>query len=306
MLSAIAASQVKVLEFDWIICHFGPNGVLANKLRQMGVLTGKIATVFHGLDMSVQEYIKQNEIDYHSLFQETELQLPISHLWRDKLINLGATPNKVIVHRMGVDLKHFDYKRMLSPERETKRKKVFDVFTVARFTEKKGIKYAIESLGYLPDDLPVCYKIAGYGKLKSELENKVKALGLSDKVIFCGALSSEQVKNEMLKADVFLQPSITASNGDMEGVPVSIMESMAIGTPVISTFHSGIPKLLENDKSGLLVPEKNAKAIAEKLHLLYKNITLNYELAEQARIKVESISDIKKLNEQLVTLLASN
>lgn len=304
MLSTIATNQTKALEFDWIVCHFGPNGVLASKLRKMKVISGKIATIFHGVDMSVSQHIVGSLNDYQRLYNDSELLLPISELWGRKLVELGANPDKIKVHRMGVDLTHFKYKpKFKEAEHQVDKSKPFILYTVARFTEKKGLKYAIESITYLPDNLNVNFKIAGYGKLEQELRSLVKALNISHKVSFVGPVNAEEVKSHMISADVFLQPSVTALNGDMEGVPVSIMEAMAVGTPVIATYHSGIPELIENEKHGLLVCERDSQAIADRILYLYENESYCQKLVNDARKRVEKIADVEKLNMQLLNVL---
>jgi colanic acid/amylovoran biosynthesis glycosyltransferase len=303
MLAAIAAKQPSLLTFDWIVCHFGPNAVIANKLRKMGVVKGKIATFFHGVDISAQERVASNLADYQDLFTDTELCLPISQLWQDKLLSYGCPPNKTVVQRMGVDLRHFSY-HIKAPAEQTisGMTRTLTIFSVARFTEKKGLRYAIQSLLHLPDTISINFQIAGYGDLYIELRNQVNRLNLADKVTFLGALDAEQVKAHMADADVFLQPSITAPNGDMEGVPVAIMEAMAVGTPVIATIHSGIPELIIDEQHGLLVPEKDSQAIAAKLSWLYYNPALGQLIAKQARIRIETIGDVNTLNRQLVSL----
>ena len=307
-LSTIASNQKQLLSYDWIVCHFGPNGVLANKLRKIGVLSGKVATVFHGFDISEQRRLATYSNDYKQLFKETELLLPISELWSKKLIILGANSDKIKVHRMGVDLSEFTFssltaKKTCSAASATLNKNTLKIFSVARFTEKKGLKYAIESLRFLPEDIRVDYQLAGYGELEQELKLLVKQFNLSDKVTFCGTLSAQQVKQFMQEADIFLQPSITATNGDMEGVPVAIMEAMAIGIPIIATHHSGIPELIINEQDGFLVPEHDAQAIAEKILLIHKDKLLSNKLVKQARSRIESVGDVTILNRQLVELL---
>ena len=80
-----------------------------------------------------------------------------------------------------------------------------------------------------------------------------------------GFKPSHEVKAMLDDADVFLLPSVTGADGDMEGIPVALMEAMAVGIPVVSTLHSGIPELVEADKSGWLVPENDARALAQRL-----------------------------------------
>lgn len=80
-----------------------------------------------------------------------------------------------------------------------------------------------------------------------------------------GFKPSHEVKAMLDQADLFLLPSVTGADGDMEGIPVALMEAMAVGIPVVSTLHSGIPELIDAGKSGWLVPENDAAALAERL-----------------------------------------
>ena len=89
----------------------------------------------------------------------------------------------------------------------------------------------------------------------------------------------------------------------MEGVPVAIMEAMAVGTPVIATYHSAIPELIIHEQHGLLVPERAPKAIAETLLALYSNDALGQSIVLKARKRIESSANVKVLNQQLMNLL---
>ncbi|MDT0602807.1 glycosyltransferase [Thalassotalea castellviae] len=310
LLAAIAAKLPNVLNFDVAVCHFGYNGILANKLKRLGLIQSKIATIFHGHEISDTKSLSRYSNDYHKLFKETELLLPISELWKDKLVKLGCPLNKIYVQRMGINLEKFSYKgnidrkRLTHETHESCSPALLKIYTVARFTDKKGLKYAIQSLTHLPKGIKVHYDLAGYGELETELKLLVRQLGLADVVHFVGACSSTQVADFMRKADVYLQPSITASDGDMEGVPVTLMEAMAIGVPVVSTFHSGIPELIENEVHGLLVPEKDPQAIAEKLTLIYNNKeNVVEQLVRNARDRVEFMADNHTLNQNLRDIL---
>ena len=305
MVNNIVTNTNTSLNFDIVLCHFGHNGILAHKLRKLGVLTGKIATIFHGYDISSKPALDKHLNDYKKLIVDTELLLPISNLWLEKLISIGADKSKINVHRMGVDLSLFTF------DESTLDKKVNDyasqqeyrLFTVARFSEKKGLEYAINALALLPKHINVHYYLAGFGELEPELKALVVNLNLADKVSFLGTLNSEQVKAQMAQADFFIQPSITAQNGDMEGVPVAIMEAMACGVPVLSTIHSGIPELVEHGVSGMLSPEKDAKSLANYLTELIEQPALSSTIAQNARARIEQVADISQLNKQLIETL---
>jgi colanic acid/amylovoran/stewartan biosynthesis glycosyltransferase WcaL/AmsK/CpsK len=333
LLANIASNVTKPLVFDVVLCHFGFNGILVSKLRELGLIRGKIATIFHGHDISAHQSLRQYTNDYQKLFKQTELMLPISERWKNKLIELGCPKEKIIVHRMGVDLTIFKPREKQANLQEelklgnNKDAKIISsnesnllqqaatytadngapliLFTVARFSEKKGLKYAIQSLALLPNIIKFHYYLAGFGELETELKTLVSKLKLNNKITFLGALEQCEVTHWMLKADIFMQPSITANNGDMEGVPVAIMEAMAMKIPVVSTFHSGIPELIEHQKHGLLAPEKNSQVLADNIALLYNDKQLGEQLTRSARSKIERIADVEKLNQRLIKILTT-
>ncbi|WP_199611271.1 glycosyltransferase [Flocculibacter collagenilyticus] len=297
LLLSIAANEKNYKQYDVVICHFGTTGVIANKLKQLGVINGKIVTIFHGFELSMHNVLKKNDSDYKNLFSQTDLMLPVSDKWKEKLISLGCPPDKIQVNRVGIDLKEFAYQH---PRHTTSALKIF---TVARFTEKKGLDIALRALAIVKQKVNFEYILAGSGELEATLKQLVKDLGLCKHVSFIGAISQEEVVKYISSSDIFLQPSITASNGDMEGVPVALMEAMALGTPVISTFHSGIPELISNNLHGLLAPERNVDVLAQCLITLMEEDKLREKLAKNARIQVENIADLKNNNRKLISIL---
>jgi colanic acid/amylovoran biosynthesis glycosyltransferase len=106
------------------------------------------------------------------------------------------------------------------------------------------------------------------------------------------------------EADIFLLPSVTGADGDMEGIPVALMEAMAVGIPVVSTVHSGIPELIESGESGWLVPENDATALADRLQSLgeAEHQTLQ-PVITKARAKVDADFNQQAINTQLASLL---
>ncbi len=136
LLPAIVANARQTYEADVFLVHFGYAGALANKLRELGILKGKQATVFHGADISRRHILDEHKQDYRNLFQQSELMLPISHLWQNKLIEMGCPPEKIHVTRMGIEPEKFNFQPrdgFHTPLR---------IVSVARLTEKKGLDVA--------------------------------------------------------------------------------------------------------------------------------------------------------------------
>lgn len=293
MLSTIA-QRTPPLTFDWTIAHFGSSGVIANNLREIGLLKSNIATVFHGLDISAELSYRDTLYHYKRLFGQSEVLLPISQLWQEKLISLGAPSEKTYIHRMGIELNQFQY----SPP--CKLNDLCSLLCIGRFSEKKGIRYALDALASLKDKFKFHFYIVGFGELEGDIKAQIQALELTDNVTLLGTLSSEEVAYQLSQADIYLQPSVVAQNGDKEGVPVSIMEAMASGVPVVSTFHSGIPELITHNLSGLLVEERDVEALASAIFHLASSFSLRQKLSEAGLEQVKAISDLGKLNIELI------
>jgi len=101
-------------------------------------------------------------------------------------------------------------------------------------------------------------------------------------------------------AEIFILPSVTAGDGDMEGIPVSLMEAMARGMPVISTYHSGIPELVEDGVSGFLVPERDVVALARAIQRTVENGSTWPEIGRAGRCIVEDNFNRRKLGLRLI------
>lgn len=281
--------------YDIVLCHFGPEGQRALNLRSAGVLEGEIWTVFHGYDVS--QTLKDRPDAYRELFAQGDRFLPVSSFWRDRLVARGCPSDRTLVHHMGVDTQSFAYRRPAPIANRPAR-----LLSVCRLVEKKGLDDALRALADLAGRAPELswtYTIVGEGPLEAELKALALNLDLDDRVTFAGSTSSDQVEIYLREADVFLLPSVTASDGDMEGIPVSLMEAMACGAPVASTLHSGIPELIEHGVSGLLSPERAPHALAQHLRRLMTDLDLRRRLADGARDKVAEDFDSTRLNRRL-------
>lgn len=283
--------------YDIVHCHFGYNGLKALPLRDLGLLQGKLVTTFHGLDLS-QDIQFQGSHIYNQLFERGDLFLPISQHWQQKLIELGCDQKKVLVHRMGIDRSSFAF----IPRRNTTSKKV-RLISVCRLTEKKGLEYSIRAVAALAKSQPdIEYKIIGDGDLRSELQQLIQDLKVDDFVELLGWRQKLEIIELLKNSDIFLAPSITSKSGDQEGIPVALMEAMAIGLPVISTLHSGIPELVKDNVSGFLVAERDVQGLAEKINRLIENPEMQTQMGYAGYHYVRTQYDIEILNDRLVEI----
>ncbi|TWD39832.1 glycosyltransferase [Pantoea sp. SJZ147] len=283
LLPAIVANARQTYVADVFLVHFGYAGALANKLRELGILKGKQATVFHGADISRRHILDEHKQDYRNLFQQSELMLPISHLWQNKLIAMGCPPEKIHVTRMGIEPEKFNFQPRDAFHKPLR------IVSVARLTEKKGLDVAVKASAILKQrGGQFQYTIIGNGDQDQMMRDFIAHEKMDDCVTMPGFKPQEEIRKALNEADIFLLPSKTAADGDMEGIPVALMEAMAVGLPVVSTFHSGIPELIEHNVSGWLVKEDDAEALADTLLKLSQGEVDVAPVVSAARQKVET------------------
>ncbi len=288
-------------DFDVIYCHFGHVAEFARQQRARGAIRAPgLVAVFHAYDITVL-LRERSKAFYDDLFAEADLLLPISHLWANRLQTLGASPAAIKVHRMGIDPERFAYSARCPPTDGP-----VHVVSVARLVEKKGIAYVVEALGELKRSHPALdfrYHIVGDGPLRAELTELVQRHDLDEEVIFEGWMTRDEVGAVMQRAHLFVVPSVTAANGDMEGLPVVLMEAMAQGLPVIASRHSGIPEIVAHEHSGLLVEERDAAGLAAALGQMIHHPEQWEPMGRRGRAIVEEHFAIEPLNDRLEHLL---
>jgi colanic acid/amylovoran biosynthesis glycosyltransferase len=209
---------------------------------------------------------------------------------------LGCEKEKIKVHRMGIHVESFRFR-----EREIKRDGRINILTIGRLVEKKGHEYAIRAMAKVIKRFPrVRYLIAGGGPLMKPLKDQSKNLGIDRQVRFYGECNQDEVVKLYELAHIFLLPSVTSSQGDQEGIPMVLMEAQAVGLPIVSTCHSGIPEGIRNGESGFLVSEKNVDAIADRIYYLIEHPRKCGRMGREGRRWIENEFDQKKLDSRLI------
>ena len=284
-------------KYDIVHAHFGPRGVQCALLKKVGLIKGKLLTTFYGYDVT-RFPITRGQNVYRLLFQEADAVLCLSRVMRDQLIGLGCPEEKVVIHHLGVDTR-----RVAFLPRQKRSDGSIRFFTASRLVEKKGLEYAIRAVAQVADKFPgLEYKIVGDGPLKGDLQDLVRELRAEKAVQLLGWKTQNEVIELLAKADILLAPSVTAKDGDEEGTPRALIEALAQGIPVVSTFHSGIPEVVEDGVSGLLVPERDVGALVKKIDYLIAHPEIWPEMGKAGRTHVERNYDIEYLNDELVGL----
>ena len=162
----------------------------------------------------------------------------------------------------------------------------FKILFVGRHIERKGICYLIEAAKHLPRD-KFEIRIVGVGDLTEQLKAQAAAVNDGAEIIFTGKLSPEDLANEYKTANVFTLPAIVDHKGDTEGLGVVLIEAMELGLPIVASNVGGIPDVVVDGESGILVPEKDPVALADAFKCLEADPTLIQKLLAGARKRIE-------------------
>lgn len=170
----------------------------------------------------------------------------------------------------------------------------FEVLCVAALREVKGHAHLIQACSLLrAAGVPLRCHLVGAGPLEKELRRMIRHGELEDCVILHGPLPREKVLERMRAAHVLVLPSIQDRAGRREGIPVTLMEAMSCGLPVVASRISGIPELVEDERSGLLVPPGDARSLAAALERLRLAPELRARLGQGGRARVEAAFDLR-------------
>ncbi|UKO99533.1 glycosyltransferase [Nostoc sp. UHCC 0870] len=283
--------------YDIIHCQFSTLGVFGVWFRQLGLIEGKLISTFRGADIS-KFLPKWGEKVYQELFQETDYFLANCEFFKNKAVALGCDANKIHVHGSGIDCSKFFFKERYFPNDG-----IIRIATTGRLVEKKGIEYVIKAIAQVAKHHPhLEYNIIGDGELKEHFQQLIADLNLNHIVKLLGWKQQKEIVEVLDKCHIFVAPSVTGKDGNQDAPVNTLKEAMAMGLPVISTRHGGIPELVEDGVSGFLVPERDADAIATKLTYLITHPEVWEAMGESGRACVAEKYDMNKLNDELVDI----
>lgn len=283
--------------YDAIHCEFGPMGRIMLEVIDAGIVSGPMSVAFYGYDIT-RETQKHGDRVYDRLFERASLLLPNSQYLATRLQKAGAPPEKVRVHRLGIRLDDFPF-----VDRGGRTGPPI-LLAVGRLVEKKGFEHLLRAMRLAGDRNVFRARIVGDGPLRASLEDLVESSGLSDRVEFLGWRTGREVSELMAEADLFVAPSVTARDGDMEGMPLVITEAMATGLPTIGSRHSGIPEVVMDGDNGLLVDERDEQGLADAL-AFFSDPARRMHAASAARQVAEDWFDSRKQGDELLELLGS-
>lgn len=273
-------------EFSVVHAHFGPAGTAALPYAERFRLP--LLVTFHGYDVPLLrsfERFKPVHWPYAlrapRLLRGMTLGLCASTELRELLLDLGVPADRLVVHRLGVDLADFG-----PSERDDRGLRVM---MIGRFVEKKGFEYGIRAFAgaaaRVGDGLELT--IVGSGEREAKLRDLVKTLKVADRVAFAGVLTRAEIAAQLGRSDVLLAPSVVGANGNRESGLMVVKEASASQVVPIGTYHGGIPEIIDHESTGFLVPERDVTAMTQHLVTLSRDPELRRRMGAAGRLKME-------------------
>lgn len=271
-----------IVHAHWLI----PQGIVQSFFKKPYIVTG------HGGDVTSLNKGIARKLKIRCLKRAEHVTVVSEHL-KHKVQELVPEIDPDVIS-MGVNVSQFGRRYRVEDYFGQKDKKV--VLFVGRLAEKKGVTYLIEAM----EDIDALLVIVGDGPLRKEL--KRQSVNIENKVLFLGAKSHVDLKIIYASADIFVSPSITAKDGDQEGLPTAILEAMASGLPVIASNSGGIAQLIENGVNGLLCEEKSVWQLMDNICNLLDDMDLYQKIVENEKRTIEEY-DYSNITKQYNGLL---
>ena len=288
LAGVLAAHQADLLHV-----YFGHTGVhLLPFLRRW---PRPAVVSFHGMDVQTRADRPGYEASLRALLQEISLVLVRSESLRERVVALGADPEKVRLNRTGIPLEAFPFRDRPRPVGEA-----WHLVQACRLIEKKGLEVALRAFARFAATRPLArFTIAGEGPLRAALDHLVSELNIGSQVTFTGFLNQDGLRDLYHQAHVFVHPSQMTADQNQEGIPNSMLEAMATGLPVVATLHGGIPEAVRQQKTGILVPERDENGLVASLEQLVSTPelweTMGRAAAADMRENFEHTAQIAKL-----------
>lgn len=273
--------------FDKIHAHWLiPQGIVQSFINKKYIVTG------HGGDVVSLNKGILKKLKIRCLKRAEKITV-VSEALKSKVKELYPAAD-VSVISMGCDTSKFGKQYHEENYFNQEGKKV--ILFVGRLAEKKGVTYLIDAM----KDIEGKLVIIGDGPLRETLEKQARKYG--DKIEFWGSKSHQELREIYASADVFVAPSITAKDGDKEGLGLVLLEAMASGLPVVGSDSGGIPEIVKDGYNGFLVEEKNIEELSDRINGLLDSDELRKKISTNG-LKVALSRDYKNIALQYCRML---
>ena len=311
--SPVWLQTLNALSPKLVHAHFGLDGVLAMPLAKR--LRIPLIVTFHGYFATAQpdatfkpqdpfywrDYIDKRGQFFRqlyfrrraALFQKANCIVAVSEHIRRSLMAQGCPPEKIYVRYIGVDRQKFQ------PVNTVDRQPT--VLFVGRMVEKKGCAYLLDAIAQLQTRFPsIKLVMIGDGPLRRSFE-KLASNSVRE-CRFLGKQPPHVVREWMARSKVLVSPSVTTSQGETEGLPMVILEAMAMGLPVVASRHAGIPEAVVHNKHGFIVAERDVEALSKAIATLMETPSLWHAFSAAGRKQVASRFDLSANTQRLEEL----
>lgn len=262
-----------------------------------GSIAGQIAARIAGVPIRIitRQYTTDCYRDTHKYLDKLDAYtarkatkvIAISKAVKENLIEQGVKPENIELIYNGIDLKPFNRKNASHPIRKSFPNKYLIAF-VANLNYRKGHEYLLEAMSQLALDFnDIHLLLVGEGELRSDLEELTAKLNIKDKVSFMGY--QPDVPGLLNEVDLYVHAST------LEPLGIAVLEAMAAGKCVVATKVGGVPEIVKDGRTGILVPSKDAAALANAIRYLKNNSLLASEMGNAGRNLVERVFDIREV-----------
>ena len=246
----------------------------------------------HAFDIFVKTNDNRNKLLEISKSEYCKGIFTLSNYHKNYLMDRNVSENKIIITRQATEYQIYPLKQ--------KNNEIKKIITISRFVEKKGIDILIEAAKILENE-EYEFSIYGFGDLQKEYEKQINNLKLTNIKIKGSLKNPQEVKKVFDESDLFVSACRIAKNGDRDGIPTVMFESMAYGVPVLTTNVSAIPEVIVDNKNGFLVKQNNPYELAMKIkEISSKSPEKLYEIRKNAQKDVQNISSIESTMQKVL------
>jgi glycosyltransferase involved in cell wall biosynthesis len=278
-------NYLKQEHINVVLAEYGMVGAMVTEACKLANVP--LVIHFHGADAHHQATVLAYANLYKKALNYASAIVAVSNEMVDALKKLGASPDKIYLNPYGVDTHKF-------PKIDISKSGI-NFISVGRFVEKKSPLTVVKAFKIVAEKFPDAHLwMVGAGPLCDDTKNLIEQLNLEDQVSLTGALPSSEIQKLMQKMRCFVQHSITAADGDMEGTPNTILEAGSSGLAIVSTFHAGIKEAVIHDETGFLVPENDCLGMADYMIKLANDPQLAVTIGDKEAAHIRKNYDMDK------------
>jgi glycosyltransferase involved in cell wall biosynthesis len=285
---------LKLNNIDIVLAEYGMVGALITSACKLANIP--LVIHFHGADAHHSGTVREYQQLYKKAFDYASAIIAVSKDMVEALKALGAPVTKIVLNPYGVDADKF-------PQIDISQSKS-DFLSVGRFVEKKSPISTLLAFNKVREKYPEVHLwMVGAGPLYEEVKSTIERLNLNDHVTLTGVMTGADIQKLMKKMRCYVQHSVTATDGDMEGTPNTILEAGSSGLAIVSTQHAGIKEAVINGETGYLVPEHDIEGMAAYMIKIVEDVQLAARLGNKEATHIRKNYDISDRINTLTNIL---